>query len=123
TMTKKEFMDYLNKELKGLSLEKQKLILEKMKNEWIPQQIEQKYKNYSLCNKCGKYSLTKNNKIISKEENIVEPTYIDAGYGDDDRYGEVQYLVDYSICPICSKEKQIGKTYIKTLWEKGKYDK
>lgn len=116
-----DFINYLDESIKSLSLEKQKLILEEMKNKWISKYIEEKFKMYSLCNGCGKYSLTEDNKKIFEIEDHTEAIHIDAGYGDDDTYGKVRYLVEYSICPNCLKKTEKSKELIRILSEKKRY--
>ncbi len=117
-MKKKDFTDYLKNILKDLPLEKQKLILEKIRKEWLPEYINNKFINYSLCEKCGKYSLTKSFQTTSKKEIFTETTYTDAGYGDTDKIGEVEYLIHYSICPICSHEKVKDRYPLRVLNER-----
>ncbi len=120
-MNKEDFTKFLNESLKGFPLEKQIQIIEKMKAEWIPKIVIEKTKNYVLCEHCGRYSLEKNNKKTYNREKRIQSTYTDAGYGDDDLYGEVEYIVEYSICPHCLKKKEISKSYMGTNWEKDKY--
>lgn len=116
-MNKKEFEKYINSKLRNMSIEKQEELLRKIKDKWIPELLERKLKNYTKCNKCGKYSLTRKFKTITNTETRIETTYVDAGYGDDDRQGEIEYLVYYSVCPVCGNKKEERKNYIRLLWE------
>ncbi|MDO4282017.1 MAG: hypothetical protein Q4D02_00085 [Clostridia bacterium] len=119
-MTKREFEKFINQNLRNLSIEHQEELLIKIKDKWIPEVLERKLKNYTKCVKCGKYSFTRKFKTITVLETRIETTYVDAGYGDDDKYGEVEYLVEYSVCPICGYRKEKKKCYMRTIWEKGR---
>ena len=41
----------------------------------------------------------------------------DYGYGDDDILGDVEYEVDYYICPKCGRTENIKYTELRTLKE------
>lgn len=98
------------------------LILEKIQKKWTPDIINDKLKKYKLCKKCHMYSLQKDFKEEVNKEIRRETTYTDAGYGDDDKIGDVEYMITYSICPLCQKKTQEDKIFIRILWEKGRYD-
>ena len=115
TMNKKTFETYLNEEFKNLPLEKQVEFLYKIKDEWVINIISKKTKSFSFCKSCKRYYLTKDEKIEIKREIRGECTYRDAGYGDDDEYGDVEYLVHYYHCPLCNKVIGEKKEYIRTL--------
>lgn len=68
------------------------------------------------------YSLQKDFKEEVNTEIRRETTYTDAGYGDDDKIGDVEYRITYSICPLCQKKTQENKMFIRILWEKGRRD-
>jgi hypothetical protein len=121
-MNKKEFIQYIKTSINNLSIEKQIEILKKIQEEYIPSTIKEILKNKIFCRSCKKYSNSSKFKIITKQESRIKTTYTDAGYGDNDMYGEVEYLVKYRICPLCGFEEEIDKTYLRTLWEKGRYD-
>ena len=126
-MNKKDFKKYIEERLNGLSLERQIKELQKIQNVYLPELINAKKKKigtwipskdkekYIFCDKCRKYHL----KTKWKEEYIKEVrevyTYRDAGYGDDDRIGDVEYMVVYHTCPECGYRKETRKHYIKTL--------
>jgi len=128
-MNKKDFKKYIEENLSGLCLERQIKELQKIQNVYLPELINAKKKKqgtwisskdkdkYILCKKCGKYYL----KTKWKEEYVKEvrevTTYIDAGYGDDDRMGDVEYMVVYNTCPECGERIETAKYYIKTLRE------
>ena len=126
-MNKKDFKKYIEESLSGMSLERQIKELQKIQNvylpehinkikkkmgTWIPQEDKEKY---IFCERCRKYHL----KNKWKEEHIKEVrevyTYRDAGYGEDDRIGDVEYMVAYHICSECGYRKETSKYYIKTL--------
>ena len=75
---------------------------------------------YKKCPNCGKYSLIKKYKDEYEKKTNIENTYTDAGYGYNDRYGEVEYVYHYLVCPNCGDKKVIYKNYIRTIWEKSK---
>ena len=79
-------------------------------------------KNYILCNHCNKYCLKKDCKRQDIREVRVETTFTDCGYGDDDKMGEVEYLVTYSICPRCGGKQQTSKLYLRTICEWNRRD-
>ena len=128
-MNKRDFKKYIDENLSGMSLERQIEELQKLQNVYLPELINVRRKKqgtwisekdkdkYIYCDKCKKYHLkTKWKERIAKEVREVT-TYIDAGYGDDDKMGDVQYMVRYSTCPVCGEEKEMSKHYIKTLRE------
>lgn len=117
-MNFKEFEKILSPHLTVLCLEKQIELLTKIQKVWIPKLINKKLKNYTICSKCKKYSLTKNFKSIDEVETFTETTYTDAGYGDDDKIGEVTYLITYAICPKCGNKKEVKKMYMYTQNER-----
>lgn len=116
-MTKKDFEKFLNENFRELPLDKQEDILIKMRREWIPSILDKRLKKYTKCLNCGKYSLTKRFKIITKIDIREEKIYSDAGYGDDDMFGQVKYLDYYTICPICGNEKKQKSEFISILSE------
>ena len=128
-MNKKDFKAYIDEKLSDMNLSRQIEELKKLQNVYIPELINARKKKlgtwvppkdkdkYIYCEKCKKYHLkTKWKERIAKEVREVT-TYIDAGYGDDDKMGDVEYMVRYHICPVCKAEKETSKMYIKTLRE------
>ena len=105
-MNKKEFTSYIKTNINNLSIEKQIEILNKIQEEYVPYIQERILKNKILCCNCDKYSNKVKFKTITKQENRIETTYTDAGYGDNDMYGGVEYLVKYRICPLCGFEEK-----------------
>lgn len=126
-MNKKEFTSYITKCFEGLSLERQIKELEKIQTQYIPEAINKRKKKlglwidpekkseYFMCKKCHKYSPLKKVKSDFVDEIREEYTYRDAGYGDDDRIGEVLYSVEYVTCPKCGHRQEIKKYYKKLL--------
>ena len=128
-MNKKDFKKYIEENISGLSLERQIKELQKIQNVYLTEFINLRKKKegtwiqdkdkdkYIFCSKCQKYYL----KSKWKEEYVKEvrtvTTYIDAGYGDYDREGDVEYMVVYHTCPECEYSKETKKHYIKTLRE------
>lgn len=117
-MTKRDFEKFINENFGELPLDKREDILIKMKNEWIPSILDKKLKNYTKCQKCGKYSLTRRFNIRTEINIRTEPTYNDCGYGDDDMIGEVKYLDYFAKCPICGDERKQKSEFIKILSER-----
>lgn len=128
-MNKRDFKVYFDEQLSGMSLDKQIEELQKLQNVYIPELINARRKKqgtwvppgeeykYIYCDKCQKYHLKTKWKVSYSKEIRTEPTYIDAGYGDDDMMGDVEYMITYHRCPICGYEKETSKLYIKTLRE------
>lgn len=91
-------------------------IIEKLnviKNVWIPEYINNLLKNYTLCKNCNKYFKKEDYKDFYKVENYFTPTYIDYGYGEDNEYEYVDFLVKYSVCPNCKNKEYKSKMQIK----------
>lgn len=121
TEFEKDFLNFLNKlkiNLSHIPIETQEVIINKLCKEWLPDYLKDIKKGYIYCNNCKKYFKKEEFKEITKVEKNIETTYSDAGYGDDDKYGEVEYLVYYQVCPNCKHETPVGKMYIRTLWER-----
>jgi len=70
--------------------------------------------NCLFCDKCKKW-YNKNISISKTKIKMVKNvlTHVDAGYGDDDIYGDVTYLIYYHECPLCHEEIEDRKTTIK----------
>lgn len=63
---------------------------------------------YKHCSTCGKYYLRKDEKKDSVNElHRGVCVWTDCGYGDDDVFADVTYLVTYAICPLCKKHNDI----------------
>lgn len=128
-MNKKDFATYISSRLEGLSLEKQIEELEKVQNVYLPEQILKRKKqfgtwvppekadDYVFCKQCKKYYLKKEGEQKDVQEVRTETTFIDCGYGDDDKLGEVEYLITYGICPRCGGKQEIKKWYLRTICE------
>lgn len=128
-MNKKDFNKYIENNLNGLPLEKQIKILRKIQENYLPTLIHSKQRklgvwipqeekeNYMFCEKCKKYILKKKCKREYIKEIRTEMTYIDAGYGDDDKMGDVEYGVIYVTCPVCGNKQEEKKYYIKKVKE------
>lgn len=121
-MTKSEFEKLIKSGINDLPTDKQLKLLEKIENDWIPDIKTNLIKNKRQCEKCKVYVDDSKYKIWKKKETIVEVTYSDAGYGDGDKYGEVEYLIDYIQCPLCKHIAKVKKHFIRILWEKGRHE-
>lgn len=123
-MNKRDFEKQMNSKFSSMPLDKvekeiQKMQSEltKMKNVWLPEFLQKKLKGHVKCQKCGKYSKEKDFKIETEVKVNVETTYTDCGYGDDDKFGEVERLWVYQICPVCKNKQVKSKNYIRTIRE------
>lgn len=123
-MNKQTFIRFLNQELKYKTLEEKVADVLKIKNSaWLDDYIKQITKNYTLCPHCQKYSLTKKLKNIS--EQIIEHNvcvYQDAGYGDNDQFASVTYLVFYDICPKCDHKIETSRLTLDISNRHNRYD-
>lgn len=129
-MNKKDFTAYINKQLEGMPLERQIQELKKIQEKWLLDLIHAKQKKegtwieperkdkYIFCNKCKKYSLIKQCNEDWAKEIRTETTYIDPFYGEGNRTGDVEYSVQYIICPKCGhkQEKQQWKLRVIKEW-------
>lgn len=70
------------------------------------------------CPKCGKYTAEEQWKTESRTETSIECTHVDAGWGDDDCFGEVKRLNTYKTCPECGHEVNIDSMWLSTCNEK-----
>lgn len=128
-MNRKSFERYVNEQLKELPLEQQIKDLQKMQSIWIPDLLHarqqkagtwvppEKKEEYVFCENCKTYYSKEQNKSNYEREVRTETTFIDAGYGDDDMIGEVEYIVQYKTCPKCSRKAEVGKTRLKIIRE------
>ena len=105
-MTKRDFEKFIKDSIKDLPLEKQEELLKKIHYKWIDD-IHTKFKDrmkkrYIKCTSCNKYSLKSKYKKTIKEELCKGVcVFSDCGYGDDDVYADVTYMVEYYVCPHC----------------------
>ena len=74
------------------------------------------------CEKCKTYHYKSDVKTTSRQETRNELTYCDAGYGDDDMYGDVTYLFIYEVCPNCGYEKVKNKFFMSVKNEKRRWE-
>ena len=116
-MKKLDFAEYINNQIEGLSIEDQEKVFKKISEEWIPEIISKRLEKYTFCAKCLKYSLTQDFKIITKREFIEKITCKDYDYPYGYKYGKVEYIMSYSLCPICNHGKEIRRKYIRILWK------
>ena len=79
---------------------------------------EKATKGQQKCKHCGKYSREKDFIYDNRIEVKNVQTYSDCGYGDDDRFGDVEFEIKYAKCPKCGKEHEISRFQRRILWEK-----
>lgn len=56
-----------------------------------------------------------------RTETNIEQTHTDAGWGDDDKFGEVTRLNTYRICDACGQESKIDSVHLSTRNEKTRW--
>ena len=129
-MNKKQFTQYVESEMEGLTDEQKIALLRKLEGNWIPTLLKKYHKKlgyyvepkerdaYVLCEKCKKYYSKQKVKSEYVNETRTETTYTDAGYGDDDMIGDVRYFVEYKTCPRCGHKQEISKLYMETKNER-----
>ena len=54
---------------------------------------------------------------VDKEIEYDKCIYTDGGYGDDDRFADVEYAVFYKKCPYCSNDYLVNKIFLRKLKE------
>ena len=111
-----KFKEYVETLIKNLPMEEKEIMLNNMST-IIPSIKNEIFKGYILCPYCKKYSKEDDFKIECYDKIIKEPTYIDAGYGDDDRIGDVKYKWFDKICPICQNHIFHNKIFMEILNE------
>lgn len=128
-MNKKDFTSYIISQIEGLSLERQIEELQKVQNVYLSELIlkrkkqlgtwvpPEKAKDYVLCKQCQKYYPKKGCEEQHIHEVRIETTLRDCMYGEDDKLGELEYLVIYSICPRCGEKQETSKWYLRTICE------
>ncbi len=117
-MTEKDFEDFIMENLENLQLDEQERALNTIHRTWLPNMIknfkEMVDKDYIKCSKCGKYSLKEQFKTHTDVEVIKNQlVYSDCGYGDDDEFADVTYLVFYNVCPLCNGLSEINRYFVK----------
>lgn len=73
---------------------------------------------YSMCQSCGEYIPIDVFENESRMETRCEQTYTDAGYGDDDCFGDITRYNTYRVCPKCGSEVLVDSMYMGTKNEK-----
>lgn len=119
-MIKEKLKRVISKNIYGLETDIAIERLQKIKeltSDIVDELSEDILKDQIYCKYCKKYYPA--GEFYDKAEKIrnVETTYTDCGYGDDDMIGEVEYLVEYKVCPK-SHKNEVKRHYLKTLWEK-----
>ena len=114
-MKKQEFFSFILNGIVNLSIDQKVKFLHKVQNVWIPEILSLETKNYFYCNNCKRY-IKKSDLIVERKRviNKGECVFRDAGYGEDDEYGDVTYLITYRTCPKCKSKEVTSKTHIKT---------
>ena len=117
-MNKKEFEKFIKEGLKDLPVHKQEELLNKIQYNWLPDiknRFAKKISSNDLlkCPQCGKYSSTKEYSISFERELVRgQLVYTDCGYGDDDKFADVLYDVEYLTCPCCKEKFEKRRHYI-----------
>ena len=128
-MNKKQFFDYMNQEMEGMTYDQKIKLLKKIETNYVPELIRKHQKKegywvpkekenlYFYCKNCRKYTLKKYCKSDSEKKVDVETTYTDCGYGDDDMMGEVERLIIYTTCPHCGNKQQTHNIFLRVISE------
>ena len=119
--TKDKFIKEIWDAVKSMPLEKREAFLNKIEDNWlvsIKEKLNKELKKYWFCKECEKYFPLKDIKVENKIQ-VLKNVLIqsDCGYGDDDILGDVEYLIDYCICPKCGRRENIKYTELRTLKE------
>lgn len=114
-MDKEKFECYINDSIKKFPLEEQEKILDEMLCEWLPNLINKKFEDYTMCEICGKYSLTKKFKVIERNVQKRNCAYIDSKYNGNIKRANVEFTEVYLICPKCRNKTRILSEYSKIL--------
>ena len=107
--------------LKNKNVNTAKNQLSKLKSN-ISKIYDELTKGYKFCGCCCKFSLPEK-WVRSQEEKEIKNVcvYSDCGYGDDDRYADITYLIDYEICPLCKGKEMKYKWEISRKNERGRW--
>lgn len=114
-MTKDDFLELMLPILKTLSINKRVELLKKIQKEWIPGLVKETLRGYIKCPNCDKYYLEKVAKEEQVHEIFLESTFITPGYGDVDNLGTLEYLVNYSFCPMCNEKHIKSKLFLQVI--------
>lgn len=113
---KNDYKSFLVSYIKNNELEDQINILNEIKNnsfEIINEILNEKTKNKVYCKECKKYF--NSNNIFYEEKTIKDVlTSADAGYGDNDEYGDITWLFSYYMCNKCNNKIFKDKQYLYT---------
>lgn len=118
---KEELKSVLDKHLNGELFSKQLDVLCDIEDTFFEDYRKEKLKNLEYCDKCHEYYAKNQWKEIQRKETHNECTFTDAGYGDDNLFGDVTALYIYKICPMCKKEKYKDRLVLKIENEKRRY--
>lgn len=84
----------------------------------IEEQADLLRDGYLMCQSCGEYVPVDDFKSENRMETKCEQTHTDAGYGDDDCFGDVTRYNTYRVCPKCGNEVLVDSMYMGTKNEK-----
>lgn len=122
SFTETEFKGCMKEALKGLSLTEKIDALTNIQYKWSKDLIASLTKNTRFCNSCGSYSLNSKWKLETKSEvhkGIL--SYTDSGYGDNDEYSDIEYMITYKKCPVCGALKEIRQDVLKNIRTYNRY--
>jgi hypothetical protein len=117
-----EIKTYLKNIFKNVLSKNDKIELINRLVKWLGNESDIIKNNCWYCSKCKQWYDKK--EFINKTKtrlirNVL--TFSDAGYGDDDRYGDVTYLVYYHECPYCHEETEDRKITLKIENERDRH--
>lgn len=100
-MTREEFDE--------LSVGKRLELIKKFRTALYEEEDKLKKNNYH-CISCDAYFARNEAHFKSTHETVKgECVFRDAGYGDDDRFADCQYIVLYITCPKCGKKIETAR--------------
>ena len=105
-MTKKQVFEHLDKLFEGETLEETYRILNALKNHWIQEYHDNRFKDYDYCPNCKKYSKKDEFEVVEEREKHYRTIYGD--------FVTYDALVRKYICPKCKEvaDKELLESHV-----------
>lgn len=108
-------------EFDKLPVETRLALIKKYKTALFEEEFNLKKDNYH-CISCGTYFARNEAHFESTNETVKgECVFRDAGYGDDDRFADCEYVVLRVVCPKCGKKKETARHRLKYMNERDRW--